>query len=602
MVARVLVTTALEITWPENKDTPILFLGEWCKLYGRKNTWESLDYKTAKYHWDDRKKLISDYDSLLEIHENFITELTSILNTIHKTNYSVRYWRILIGPWLGWFVQIVFDRWWMLKKTIEEEHIDYCIVIKRNSKNIVPNDMTDFCDSILNDDANEFIYSELLEMCWKDRIDLKFVTKNEKSTQIKKNSNSTWQEKINKETNLGVSNIVRKNLRKLIPTFNKLFTKDDGYFLISSYLPKITDFILQFRLGQFPKFWKVPKAPLCDLDMTYRNWSLDSKDFQSESFNSIVARLIPKYLPKIYLEGFNDLKSLSEQLPWPSKPKVIFTGTLWSDTEVFKIWAAGKTELGVPFVIGQHGGHFGTSPFAFLEDHQIKISDKWISWGWKDYSRPKVIPIGNLKGFGLRTIYNPKGCALLVEYTIPRYSYQLYAVAFAGQFINYFEDQKVFLNSLPDILRKQVLVRANKNDYDWDLPLRFYDEMPDIKLDDGHQSIRKLIKKSRIYISTYNATTYLESLSWNVPTIMFWNEEHWELKDEAQPYFNLLKSVGIFHESPQSAAQHLTSIWDNIEEWWLSDKVQKARLVFCNQYSNNPKNPLGELEFFLKSL
>jgi len=116
LVARVLITTALEITWPKNKDTPILFLGEWCKLYGRKNTWESLDYKTAKYHWDDRKKLISDYDSLLEIHENFITELTSILNTIHKTNYSVRYWRILIGPWLGWFVQIVFDRWWMLKR------------------------------------------------------------------------------------------------------------------------------------------------------------------------------------------------------------------------------------------------------------------------------------------------------------------------------------------------------------------------------------------------------------------------------------------------------------------------------------------------------
>ena len=111
-----------------------------------------------------------------------------------------------------------------------------------------------------------------------------------------------------------------------------------------------------------------------------------------------------------------------------------------------------------------------------------------------------------------------------------------------------------------------------------------------------------MIKRSRLYISTYNATTYLESLAWNVPTIIFWDEYYWELNEEAKPYFELLKSVGIFHSSPQSAARQMVDIWDNVDDWWLSESVQKARLVFCKQFSNMPKDPLGELEMLFKSI
>ena len=59
MVKRLLVTTALEETWPTDGQ-PILFLGEWCKLFDRKHVWEKLDYTLATYHWDDRDKLYQD--------------------------------------------------------------------------------------------------------------------------------------------------------------------------------------------------------------------------------------------------------------------------------------------------------------------------------------------------------------------------------------------------------------------------------------------------------------------------------------------------------------------------------------------------------------
>jgi len=600
LVARTLITTAKENTWPDDKNKPVLFLGEWCKLYQRKILWQDLNSKTAIYHWNDRKKLLNDYKLLMIIYEFFLVQLSSILNKTHNTNHSIKYWRILIGPWLGMFVQVAYDRWFMLKKVIEDEEIDHCIVTKADSIDKVSNDLKEFENSIKHDYGNELIYGQLLEMCWQDKINIEFINDNERYS--KKINNSTWQEKIDKEISSGFKNVVKQWLRKLVLLFNKFFPKDDGYFFISSYLPLLSDLKLQVRLGQFPKLWRVPITPPANLDMNFRQWSIDIKNYKVNSFESVLARLIPQHMPKIYLEGYDDLKSASEMLPWPSKPKAIFTGTLWFDSEVFKIWAAGKSENRIPFVIGQHGGHFGTSPFASLEDHQIKISDKWISWGWSDYSRPKVTPIGNLKGFGLSAEYNPKGGALMVECTVPRYSYHLYAIVIAGQFLDYFEDQKTFLNSLQKTLREQVTVRASNNDFDWDLPSRFNDLMPEVEVDPGNQDIRKLIKKSRIYISTYNATTYLESMSWNIPTIIFWNESHWELKEDIKPYFELLKSVGIFHNTPEGAAKHMTNIWDNVDDWWFSDSVQNVRITFCNQFSKIPKDPLKELEFFFKEL
>ena len=76
----------------------------------------------------------------------------------------------------------------------------------------------------------------------------------------------------------------------------------------------------------------------------------------------------------------------------------------------------------------------------------------------------------------------------------------------------------------------------------------------------------------------------------NFPTIIFRNEEHWEIKEDAKPFFKLLKKAKIFHESPNDAALHVEKIWDNVGDWWFSEEVQMARKNFCNEYSRENKN------------
>ena len=72
---RYLVTTALESTYPE-KNEKILFLGEWCKPYSKKNLWENLDFEVLDYHWNNRNKFEKDYHYLNAFYEKILKNIS----------------------------------------------------------------------------------------------------------------------------------------------------------------------------------------------------------------------------------------------------------------------------------------------------------------------------------------------------------------------------------------------------------------------------------------------------------------------------------------------------------------------------------------------
>ena len=77
---------------------------------------------------------------------------------------------------------------------------------------------------------------------------------------------------------------------------------------------------------------------------------------------------------------------------------------------------------------------------------------------------------------------------------------------------------------------------------------------------------------------------------------------HWELNEETKPYFEMLKSVSIFHETPESAAQQMIKVWDDVDGWWHSKQVQDTRKIFCYQYSRLPGKPIGQLKNVLQDV
>lgn len=591
MVSRTLITTADERTWPKDKKEPVLFLGEWCKRYSRKDIWENMDYKVVPYHWDDRNKLYLDYQYLQKLYKKSIIDVSERLNRVHEVNHGARYWTVLLGPWIGYFSHILYDRWFMLRKALDEYDSLKCYYIAREEGALISNDMNQSTKLFNEDNWNELIYSQLLKTYWSDQIELIEIVP-EVSLQSIESHNKKGIKEIIKEKIIG----------NLMNFFNKISSKNTDYFFLSSHLPLKTELKLQLKLGQFPKIWRSKSLQALNYNPKMRLlFSKDSQNYNNQEFDKVVDKFISLHLPKAYIDGYKDLVNEVQKLPWPSYPKVVFTSNAYSINDIFKCWAAEKVEKKIPLVIGQHGGHFGMNLYSFHEEHQIEIADLWLSWGWSDIYREQIHPLGNIKLMGGKGVnYNPEGGALMVECGFPRYSNHLYSTPVASQFLNYLEDQKKFLKLLPMGLRNKVTLRLFPRNYGWDEKLRWEDNMPEIDVDLGVKNICKLLNKSRLYISTYNATTYLESFTWNIPTIIFWNSKHWELNEQAKPYFELLKSVGIFHETPQSAAEHMIKIWNDVDSWWLSDLVQNAKNVFCVQYARNQENSLNLLQNILK--
>lgn len=155
MVNRLLVTTAIEETWDE--ESYILFLGEWCKLHDRKTKWQNLNSELVPYHWDNRLLLQSDFLLINDFYEKILVALSIQLNKTHYVNFSIKYWRILIGPWLGEFLQIVFDRWKMLDIAYKNYEFEKVKLIKHTFSEGIPNDMNEFQKLIIQDSWNEKI-------------------------------------------------------------------------------------------------------------------------------------------------------------------------------------------------------------------------------------------------------------------------------------------------------------------------------------------------------------------------------------------------------------------------------------------------------------
>ena len=581
MVKRFLITTACEKTWVY--DAPVVFLGEWCKRRSRHSLWKSLNSYTMPYHWDDREKLQKDYYYLQDVYEVLLKDISKQLNQIHGVEYSVRYWRILIGPWLGYFTQVLFDRWSMLEVVLNDCNVDACIVLDRDEKSLIPNDMVHFNSLFVCDDWNEAIYTQLLKKYYSSKIDIQELSSDDVVLCQAGQQKQSWVGRL------------KEVLFDCINKTNGFLTDSNEYFFISSYLPFNANFKTQWRLGQWPKFWRLVNTPSTLPNLKWRQWT-STKYTHKDDFFNIVNELIPRHIPTVYLEGYYSLDKAVQGLQWPKHPKVIFTSNSYNADDVFKAWAAQKVDKGSRLIIGQHGGNFGMTPWSFLEEHQIEISDIFLSWGWSNKNNSKIIPVGNLKGFGNHINYDPNGGALMVEMTVPRYSYHMYSIPVASQWLLYFEDQCRFVNELPIELRSKLKIRLYRSDYGWDQKLRWTDRFPNINLDPGIQPIKKIIRKSRLFVSTYNATTYLESLSWNMPTIIFWDGKYWEVTKEAESYFNLLRDVGIFHDTPESAANKMVEVWDDVDKWWQNEELQKVRIEFCDYFSRVPDNPLQVLQ------
>ncbi len=576
-----LITTADERTW--KKDEKILFLGEWCKLYSRKQIWSQLDYEVLPYHWDDRTKLHQDFNYLAEVYERYLNTLAQALNKLHACNHTIRYWRIIIGPWLRYFIEILYDRYFSISTVVQNNKINTTWIMESEPRVWVPNDFACFMQYFIADQWNHFIYGEIIKEI--GQIPYNVIKEKNSPDKIQKTAKQS-------------------QIKKIIGWYSRIVPdKFNGIVFVASYFNWRDLTKLQLALKQLPyPYPPIITAPNLPIDSDKRDILKLSQ--ATNAYEKLLEKLIPVQIPSAYVEGYDTFMK-SALATFPRKVKAIYTANAYAANDGFKLWAAEQIEKGSKLLISQHGGNYGTSLWGQTEDHQIAIGDRFYTWGWKN--RPE----NNIKRMpACKLIYakatlrsNPKGNILWVQASLPRQSYHMYSVPVSSQFLDYIDQQISFAkhlnNNVADLLTLRLYIGY---DFSWDMKSRFEDAGLGKYISNSNNSFLSALNASRLCISTYNATTYLETFAANYPSLIFWNPKHWELRPAAQPYFDELRLVGILHDTPESAAAKVNEIYANPLDWWHQAEIQAAKDMFCNEFAYVNQNWLQTWKNELKSV
>ena len=168
MKNRLITTNISHLFSTEEKN---ILLGEWCLINNETFKTDKFKYKILDYHYNISDKVKNDYEYLKSIYPKIMSALVKFLNKYHSTNYSYRYWEIIIAPTVVHLLSILWDRWELLKNAFDKEIIDHIPIIEYETKDFLSQDFYDLytqkCDSHF---WNNCVFSEIIKSSFKVKI------------------------------------------------------------------------------------------------------------------------------------------------------------------------------------------------------------------------------------------------------------------------------------------------------------------------------------------------------------------------------------------------------------------------------------------------
>lgn len=582
--SRFLVTTALEETWAF--DRPLLFLGEWARLHARRQAWQSLDAVVAAPIGMDHAQRRRNFESLQALADRLLPELATSLDAGHGIRHGERHWRIMLGHFLSRYLSLAFNRYHSVERALADYAIDGTAVLDFDAYTLATQNSLSFLWASNDKVWNHVFYARALQHLGGPA--------HERRAPARQVAGYVMPAAAARPRS-GPRGRAVACARGLLP---KLSRETDAVIL-DTHLSRANEALLQFSLGQVPQLWSSPQPPAAAIDPARRERLVE---VSGEGFERFARALLGEVLPACYLEGYLPLRAAVEALPWPARPKFIYTASSFDLDEGFKLWTASKVARGTPYFAGQHGAGYGSHLYMQTKyAPEQTATDAFLTWGWGD-GTPRTAPAFIFNAAGLKTRRGIQGGGLLlVEASMLN---QITHWDNYYEFGLYQEDQFRFAAALPAALRRQLTVRlhGSHRKFEWNDVERWRERDPDVVIDIGSETIGRQMEKSRLIVYAYDSTGILECLSLNIPVLAFWRDGLSHLSEEAQLHYRQLIDAGILLPGPDAVAQRVAELWDNIGSWWNSAEVQSARAAFCKQFARSSAHPVRDLKTLLEAL
>lgn len=569
-----LITTNIKSLYSSDEEN--ILLGEWCALDNKNIKLTKLNYKKVNYHFNKANKLQNDFQYLNNLYPKLIISLTKFLNNYHKTKYSKRYWEIIVGPTLVQLLSVFWDRWELIKNVLENYDINNVPIIEYEASDYISQDFNDiFTNKLDSHFWNNCVFSEIIEGSFKLNI-----------SKIKNKYFKNESFLINQDLESGHKfKILDKILSKfIIPKDILIYKLNLGKLNFFKYI------FFQKKLSRsFSEFSKKIKINFRKIN---RNYNLDFEI--TNDFEKMLSKKILLFFPLSHLEGFKKIQS--EALKIKLKPKYIVTAFGHVVNDLFKIWLAEVLEKNESqLVISSHGG-FVENCINF--NSWINISDKFISWEKSDDK--KIIQLPPLcQKITDKKIKNKNENILFCTSNTNLYAYRIQDYVISSQIVECLGLWKNLFLTMDEKIKNKIVIRHVPNFDRWD-QRGYLSKLFNHNALSKEKKFVDELKKSKIVINTAMQTTFFESMSYGVPTLVLLKDDLWNLSKKGKFIYEKLKKNKIIFNDIKKLNEHLVEIAEEPNLWWKSKNILEIRDEFHEHYCQ--KKDFKEWNKFFNSL
>lgn len=525
---------------------------------------------------------------LIKLTSEIINDLSFFLNEIHKKNFSTRYWQILTGHIVNSLSINLYYYYCQYEVLFSKypENEKFKLIINKGNTSFDFNHRNDFFINSLSEEYQSYLATLVIKYFNKE------VTIEDRASKIQQNRNP--QNKFN-----------LKKIFYRISTYIYTRINNIQFYQIISF--NIVYIKLHLKFKQFPLFfndnWNIKTISNKDLTLK-RNSLLYSSIKINNPFENILRGELVNLLPNQIIEDYEFYRLKSLKFYSKKKPKYIFLSNFIATPLLLEHIAISAEKYNTKLFLLQHGGAYGIMDTFWQENHDIECSDKYLSWGWELSNIKKIIKFSSFRMYSLKMMRKKnKNREGIIIYALSnsKVPYEIISSYTGPDEINYLSSIKLFSESLDEKVKNVINIRIHPSFLDKNNVNFWKYAFPKSSINinnlkHGYQ----LMLSSKLVVVTYNATVILEALTLNIPIIAFWNFNITLMSKEAILLHQPLIDANIIFRNPEAAANHINLIYDNIDIWWNSEKVQNAISFFLNIYANT-ENPIKNLNTFIKN-
>ena len=152
-----------------NSSVKNIYLGPWFMLDALKDDFPEYDLIIPEWHWDDLDKFYNDSLKVWNYYEKFIIKLAEVLNEIHGLNWSLKAWKIIVGPWFRRYLGILYERNETVNILYNSYDLRSCTTKNSSITNLQFKDFNEFSNAYHKEDFNNIIYTYILKNIDKEK-------------------------------------------------------------------------------------------------------------------------------------------------------------------------------------------------------------------------------------------------------------------------------------------------------------------------------------------------------------------------------------------------------------------------------------------------